>query len=315
MRKWNPPRAATVSTEETRRIAGHVQRELKELSLALQGASEKMRKEACPPDGLLMQRAFRAIVHASCEGLINALFDPKELLPESSVLIDEHVAMLQHRAGRDNVNATASLPDGNRKEEGRGRGTAGDEPQLNRWEDVRWRSKLSQIKIEDMLAAIQRDGDPAADSFENRVRIGSHLLVVVWRYLANHLPGLMSPDVAYIKNEILPGVDPWLGNWRDFRKTAWVLAVTADHIDQVWVRCDAPAKLIGFFRVEDIRDQYPQLTDVQFERVRKNLENRRKKDEDRAIAMDTAGGRPRYLYPLADVVEFVERELGTRRDQ
>lgn len=297
------PRArghASASTPSAARwqLVDNVYRHLCQLSRALKGAAEKMRQGE-RPDAELMSSAGWVIVQASGESLVDSLYDLESLVPDSSVLIREYRARTSRRTG-----ATASA----RPAEGAGTDAAAPGSTLHD-DDWVWRYHVSKLRIELMLAAINRDGDAGEQEAVATERLLHRILAGVWEYLSNNLPASLSPEAAYIKNQVLPGVDPWLGHERDFVKAAWVLETLAAHVRQSRLGTDGPAPT-GFVAIEQVRRSHPDITGAAFDRVRKNLETWRRSHEDdiHILDEDPNTGRRRYLYPLSVIERIVSRE-------
>ncbi len=101
--------------------------------------------------------------------------------------------------------------------------------------ELTWSWQIQKIKLEEMELTVLRDGDPTGPIGDDHQRIAIEILRDTWETLCATHPEWLSPEVALIKNEVLPGIDPWLNQARDFRKAAWVCETAAKLIEQ---RCD-----------------------------------------------------------------------------
>jgi hypothetical protein len=98
--------------------------------------------------------------------------------------------------------------------------------------------------------------------------------------------------------------------WRDeMRFLRAVLTLNRDaHAPREQASGDGTPPTIGFLRMEDIRDAYPDMTGVQLDNLRKQLEGWRKSHEDQVLLGDEnpETGRRRYAYPASVVKDKVD---------
>lgn len=201
----------------------------------LRGFSRALRGEAdCVSDGkkpaldyLLLERSADTILRAASAGLLQ--LDLVGLVPEAARLIAEGRARLRDpRVGGDRVVTAASASPSTLDDNHSTRAADVDEAE---W---RWRHHQSRVRIEEMLVKLARDGDPAQDEADELRRLKFLILAGVWSELSSKFPASLWPEAARIKHELLPGVDPWFAQPRDFIKTAWVCEFLAQQIEDRW---------------------------------------------------------------------------------
>jgi hypothetical protein len=221
-----------IPTDSLRQDVPRIVRKLREFSQALQGEADRLKRETnAQPDYLLLERSANAIIHAACVELLQFLFDLKAIVPAAAGMIDEHAAYLGSRKAGNDEHSTSETPDSTTE-------SSNDSPTVSVSDeaDLTWRHHVTRVHIERMLLDHARDGDPAEARLVEERKLKFRLLAGVWSRLSAEHPESLSPEAARIKNELLPGVDPWLGQARDFVKTAWVLDFLAGQIEGHWDR-------------------------------------------------------------------------------
>lgn len=181
---------------------------------ALEGTADRMSAKNGKPDFVLMEQAGGLILQATRSGVIDSFVNLREVVPEVSVLLDEPRPTAPPEGLENSEQVVHEAQDS---------------------EDIARRTQLARAHIEEMLQQNAHDADPTEAAAKSRGRLLIEVLAEIWRYLSDTYPQRMSAEVAAIKHELLPGVDPWLGGERDFRKAAWVCSILASEIDE---RCD-----------------------------------------------------------------------------
>lgn len=228
-------------------VAQFVVKELREKGRACEGEAAHVRQGG-RTDGLLIAWCGQAIVRAHCEGLLDGLLDLDALAPvELLVLGEEHLAAKRAREERA-AGATATPPPaadgGDPGNPGRG-GTdaglgdtaqpAGDAVDPS---DLAWQHHVSRVRLDDLMLKVTAAseigaGGRDADEYDP-IFLAGRVVIAAWSDLSERFPGDLTPEAARVKNELLPGVDPWFGGARGFVKAAWVCQFLADRIERVW---------------------------------------------------------------------------------
>jgi hypothetical protein len=203
-----------------------------------------MERKGATADHVLMQSAGWTIIHAAYQGLTDFLFDFERLLPEGRMLLDHYREGIASSAMWPEANASSSAFDQEPQQTSNpnaGDGTSlpaasGDQPAEGNAVDWEQRDREASDRLAAIAKEIEAHGDPAGEAAEGLFRGVRSVVSAAWDDLSSRFPGDLSPETARIKNELLPGVDPWFGLPRDFRKASWVCEFMARKIEERWDR-------------------------------------------------------------------------------
>ena len=185
--------------------------ELVSIGRALEGVADTLLESGkAAADSMLMNRAAALILHAARDGLIGSLVDISELVPEVAELLNESPA---GRPVENIIERNLATP-----------------PDVETPERLEQRQCLAAKQIGELLQSIDRDAEAADVEMNYRL-----VLARLWLHLCETHPELLSHRAAAIHHDLLPGVDPWFGDGRDFRKAAWLCETVAKEISE---RCD-----------------------------------------------------------------------------
>jgi hypothetical protein len=209
--------------EQQAKVAQALVRTLWELSKSLRGVSARMNKGG-EGDDLLIVQAARTIVRAHGAGLTVSIFNADMVAPGRGLLGDERMSngpfpadlVKSSDVGRSDSTNISPPPARPIKTHG-----------LQSHETLKRR-------IEGMLQDIERNGDPGKATMREMEHAAHETLQALWASLSARYPKLLTPKVALYKHDLLPGIDPWLGNDRDFRKAGWVCSCLAKLVERQW---------------------------------------------------------------------------------